>query len=224
LADFVLIHGTTQSPSGWALLVEALQQRGHAAYTVDLPTDGPDLKPAAYAAIIGRQVADVAEPILVAHSASGILLPDAARALRARHQVWLTAWVPDQEASLVQEVAASGGETIFNPDWIGKDPTSDPAIAAEFLFHDCDTQTLTWALTSLRLFFPRAAYQSRVPRAERISSTYIAASADRTIRPEWQRHAARERLGIESVEIAAGHCPHVSQPKALAEILAGVVA
>lgn len=35
----------------------------------------------------------------------------------------------------------------------------------------------------------------------------------------WRRQAARQRLGIEPVELNAGHCPHVSQPAALAGLL-----
>jgi hypothetical protein len=45
------------------------------------------------------------------------------------------------------------------------------------------------------------------------------AAHDRTIRPAWQRRMARERLGVEPIEIASGHCPNVSQPDRLAEIL-----
>jgi hypothetical protein len=33
---------------------------------------------------------------------------------------------------------------------------------------------------------------------------------------------ASERLGVDPIEIASGHCPNVSQPDALAEILVGV--
>jgi pimeloyl-ACP methyl ester carboxylesterase len=184
---------------------------------VDLPTDQPDLLPDDYAKVIRRQVEGVIAPVVVAHSGSGVLLPAAARALDARHQVWLAAWVPDPKASLVEEVAAR--TDAFNPDWLGKDPTSDPGIAAEFLFHDCDPERLDWALTTLRLFLPRAAYEHRVVLADDVPSTYILSSLDRTIRPGWQRRVARERLKIEALEIPVGHCAHVSRPDAVADIL-----
>ncbi|MGH3030105.1 MAG: alpha/beta hydrolase [Gaiellaceae bacterium] len=221
MADFVLIHGTTQSPAGWSPLAAALGRHGHVAHAVDLPTDQPDLTPEAYGKIIRRQVTGAVRPVVVAHSASGILLPAAARTLDARDQVWLAAWVPSAEASLDEEVRRNPA-AIFNSDWLGKDPTHDPAVATEFLFHDCDPQTLEWALGTLRLFLPRAAYQTRVALADGIASTSIVASADRTIRPEWQRTAARERLGIAPIEIAAGHCPHVSQPDSVAKILLSI--
>jgi len=34
---------------------------------------------------------------------------------------------------------------------------------------------------------------------------------------------ARERLGVEPIEIASGHCPNVSQPDRLAKILTDIV-
>jgi hypothetical protein len=47
----------------------------------------------------------------------------------------------------------------------------------------------------------------------------IVPTGDRTLRPEWMRGAARERLGVEAVEVSTGHCPHVSQPEAIASVL-----
>lgn len=221
MTDFVLIHGTTQSPSGWKRLVRALEEQGRTAHTVDLPTDKPDLGADDYAEIVRRQVGSVGEPVVVAHSGSGVLLPAAASALDARHQVWLAAWVPDPSASFIEEVSRHA-DAAFNPDWIGKDPTTDHAVAASFLFHDCDQQTLDWALTTLRLFLPRAGYEGRVPLNNGMPSTYIVASDDRTIRPDWQRRMARERLEVEPIAISTGHCPHVSRPDLLGEILLGL--
>ena len=48
---------------------------------------------------------------------------------------------------------------------------------------------------------------------------YIVCSKDRAVRPEWQRHAAFESLGIQSVEISSGHCPHLAMPRELAQLL-----
>jgi hypothetical protein len=90
LADFVLIHGTTQSQAGFDRLVTALQKRGHEAHLVDLPPNRPALLAADCPQVIRDLVAgSLANPIVVAHSGSGLLLPAAVRALGARHQVWL---------------------------------------------------------------------------------------------------------------------------------------
>jgi len=37
--------------------------------------------------------------------------------------------------------------------------------------------------------------------------------------PAWQRRAARERLGVEAVEIDGGHTPMLSRPAELAQLI-----
>jgi pimeloyl-ACP methyl ester carboxylesterase len=217
VTEFVLIHSTGQGAAGWDRVVRALAGRGHTAHAVELPDD-PDLAAAEYAEFVSQQVGDVTAPVVLAHSGSGPLLPAAARMLAAPRQVWLAAWVPDESATFAEEVSAHA-ETAFNPEWIGKDPTEDDEVAAAFVYHDCDQATLAWALSTRRAFVPRAVYHEQIELAREIPSTYIVASQDRTIRPEWQRRMARERLGVEPIEIETGHCPNVSQPDALAAIL-----
>ena len=218
VSDFVLIHSTGQSAAGWERLVAALRERGSSAVALALPTDEPGLMADDYAELVRRRAENVDRPVVVAHSGSGVLLPAAVRALGARRQVWLAAWVPDPGASFDEEVERHAA-AAFDPDWIGKDPVADAAVAARFLYHDCDEATLEWALGTRRLFLPVAAFAERIPREDAIPSTYVVAAHDRTIRPEWQRHMARERLGVEPVEIATGHCPNVSRPDLLADVL-----
>jgi pimeloyl-ACP methyl ester carboxylesterase len=220
VTEFVLIHSTGQGAAGWDRVVRALADRGHTAHAVELPDD-PDLAAADHAELMSQQVGDVPAPVVLAHSGSGPLLPAAARTLAARRQVWLAAWVPSDQATFAEEVGEHA-EAAFNPEWIGKDPTDDDDVAAAFVYHDCDEPTLAWALSTRRAFVPRAVYHERIELAREIPSTYIVASEDRTIRPEWQRRMARERLGVEPIEIETGHCPNVSQPDRLAAILAGV--
>lgn len=218
MTDFVLVHGTTQSPKGWERLSASLTAIGHGAITVDLAGDD-ERSPTDYAEAITKQVpSDMTNPIVVAHSGSGQLLPAAARHLQAQRQVWLAAYVPDGKRSLRDDVSITPAE-VFNPEWLGKNPTADPVLAAHFLFHDCNLETLQWALTTLRLFNPKRMPMEPIALTPEIPSTYVLASADRTLRPEWCRTAATQRLGAEIIEIDSGHCPHVSKPEELANIL-----
>jgi hypothetical protein len=218
VSDVVLIHSTGQGAAGWERVVHALTERGRTTHAVELPSD-PDLLAADYAALIRRQAGAVAAPVVLAHSGAGPLLPAAARALQARHQVWLAAWVPNLQASYVEDTNLHR-EVAFNSDWIGQDPTEDDAVAARFLYHDADEATLEWALSTRRLFLPLGVYGERLGLAPEIPSTYIVAANDRTIRPEWQRRMAHDRLGVEPIELPTGHCPNVSHPHRLAELLA----
>lgn len=221
MADVLLIHGTTQGPRGWDRLVAILSARGHRCVAVDL-VGRPEWGAGQYVdAIQGQVPGDLASPIVVAHSGAGLLLPTTARALGARRQVWLAAFVPDGRRSLVEEVRAAPTE-VFNPEWLGADPTSDPVLAAYFLFHDCDLESLRWALTTLRLFRCERLGAEAVEPAPDIPSTYVVASRDRTLRPEWCRREAVRRLAADLVELDAGHCPHVSRAADLAAILDGL--
>lgn len=221
MTDFVLIHGTTQSPVGWDRLVEALGVRGHRSWAVDLAS-GAELSAEGYAREVRRQVPDTVEhPVVVAHSGSGLLLPSAARLLRARHQVWLAAFIPDGRRSLIEEIGAAP-TAIFNEEWLGQDPTKEPASAAYFLFHDCDLSTLQWAITTLRSFSPARPYREPIGLTPAIPSTYVVGSQDRTIKPDWSRRHAVQRICADVIEVDAGHCPHVSRPDELADVLAGL--
>jgi Alpha/beta hydrolase family len=220
--SFVLIHSTGHGAAGWDRLVHALAERGSSAHAVELPND-PELRSSDFAELVRRDVGAATPPIVLAHSGSGPLLPAAARALDARHQVWLAAWVPDPDASFVEDVNAHI-DAAFDPAWLGVDPIEDDAVATTFLYHDCDEATLEWALSTRRLFVPRAVYDERISLASEIPSTYIVASRDRTIRPDWQRRMAHERLRVAPIEIPTGHCPNVSRPERLAEILLEVAA
>ena len=90
-------------------------------------------------------------------------------------------------------------------DWLGVDPTSHPEQALRFLFHDCDPQTQQWALGTLRLFNPGpAVYQHRPePLPSAVRRAFILPVGDRTLRPEWVRQAARQRLGAQPAEVGA---------------------
>jgi pimeloyl-ACP methyl ester carboxylesterase len=222
--DYVLLHGTGQGPAGWARLIDALERRGHRAYPVDFPVDQPDLLAEGYARIASAQVGgSVRDPVVVAHSGSGLLLPSVADTLRASHLVWLAAAIPDFAggSSFATQVVESGAEMV-NHEWLShsRQSVTDPVIGAYFAFHDCDLETLRWAVTTLRLFYPAAVYsQPAPPEPPKPPSTFVLPKADRTLRPDWMRTAARKRLGIEPLEIDGGHSPHVSRPDLVADIL-----
>ncbi|MER6665869.1 alpha/beta hydrolase [Amycolatopsis japonica] len=214
--DFVLVHGTTQSPAGWDRVAKLLTAAGHRTIAVDLLT--PRELPVEGYAQHARDQYDGERPMVVAHSGAGVLLPAIAEALDARALVWVAAYIPDFAGgrSLRDEA-----RSVLEPDWIGVDPTADPAKASEFLFHDCDPETERLALDSLRLFNPAVLAAHPAGAAPDIPSTVIVPTRDRTLRPEWLRRAARERLGVTAIEIDAGHCPQMSRPAEICGILTG---
>jgi hypothetical protein len=218
--DFLLVHGSTQGPGGYDRLAAALQDRGHRTVAADLPVDRPEWTAGQYADLARGQAAGLTEPVLVVHSAAGVVAPAIAAAVGARHVAWLGAVVPDPGRSVMDELAADPG--MFGAEW--HDWTGDlegaPAETAYFLFHDCDLATLRWALSTTRLWPVRSLFEAPgAPLADLPPSTSVVPTEDRTLTPDWMRRVARERLKTDPIDVPGGHCPHVSRPEQVAALL-----
>jgi len=215
---FCLVHGSTQDPSGWNLLVPALKQLGHDTILVDLPTDRPEAGGTEYADRIADSI-EGDDAIVVAHSASGLFLPLVPAKRRVARMIFLAAVIPQIGKSLIDQVRSE--PDMMNPDWLGKNPIDDDRVAMEFLFHDCSPDVARWAMTTRRLMMARQAMLEVFPLEHwpSVPCSSIVCAADRTIQPAWSRRVARERLGLEPIELDGGHCPHVSRPGALAQVL-----
>lgn len=218
MADVVLVHGTTQSAAGFDRLVGALAERGHRAVAVDVPS-GAASSALEYADLLAMQVPpDFDRPVVAAHSASGLLLPALARRLDARHQVWLAAAVPDYvgQRSLLAEIQQDP-LAVFNPEWIGVDPTHDPVLATYFLFHDADLATLKAALATVSGCDLSAVY-AEIPSVDPVDrpSTYLLPAGDRTLTAAWMARVAKERLHTEPIRLPGAHNFYVASPDAVA--------
>src|SRR6266436_500766 len=221
---FCLVHGSTQNASCWDLLIPKLEQHGHEVVRMNLPTNAPEASATSYADAIAATIpADRDDVVVVAHSASGLFLPLVPQKRRVRRLVFLAAVIPQIGKSLRDQV--NDEKDMFNPEWLGKDPTKNDQVALEFLFHDCSPELSRWALGTMSLMFARQAILEICPLSvwPDVSSSYILCSDDRAIQPQWSRRAARIRLGIDPIELPGGHCghcPYVSCPGDLASILA----
>jgi pimeloyl-ACP methyl ester carboxylesterase len=219
MATFCLIHGSVSTPRGWDLLVPELERRGHQVLLADLPAGVTQLPWQDYRDAILAACGSATEVILVGASMSGIFLPLVAESERVRKMVFEAGMIPPLGISPLAMVRSDS--TMFNPAWIGKDPTRDPAVAREFLFHDCSPEVAEWAISTLRLMVPMRVLNEPLPIKAWPAkpSVYIVCRDDRTILPEWSRRKAREMLGVEALELPGGHCPHISRPAELAELL-----
>ncbi|WP_242051605.1 alpha/beta hydrolase [Nostoc sp. FACHB-280] len=109
---------------------------------------------------------------------------------------------------------------MYEPDSLGKD-YSNEAVLRNFFYHDCQPDVLDWAISkgrsqqSLAYIFETHPLKA-FPAIER---KYIVCTNDRIISPAWSRYAARQRLGVDAIELPSGHCPHLSCPEMLASAL-----
>jgi len=224
---FCLMHSSGQGPQGWKLLVEELQHRGHCALTPAFDVAKTDEGAVFHAETIvqalresGQEPTDV---VCVAHSASGMYLPIVAQQWRPRRMIFLAALIPQPGRSIIEQFNAD--PSMFNPAWIGKNPMDD-SVALEFVYHDCPTNRVEWALSTRVLFYAKKAMEEQCPLPvwPPVPASYIACLDDRTIAPDWQMRAAREWLNVEPFVLPGGHCPNVSRPEALAKLLIEIAA
>ena len=172
-----------------------------------------------FAEEVVRQMPRGEPPVVMAHSTAGLVLPVVPQFMKVAGLVYLAAVIPEPGVSLLERFHAS--KELFQPDWVGKDPTKDPALAERFLFHDCEPRIQKWALTTVRLWASRTLLEERCPlkRMPEVPTLYISATQDRAINPSWWERAAETLLHVKPVRMDAGHCPHVSRPRDVARLI-----
>lgn len=220
----MLVHGAWHGAWCWQRVVPLLQSRQFAVRTVALPSVGAAPGVAVRlkddAAAVRAVIDDLGGPVLLCgHSYGGIVISHASsRHPLVKKLVYLCAFVPAPGDSLV---SIGGGRPA---PWIrmldGGLTLPNVARAAELFYADCDAATQAWAFGQIR---PQCGlpFSDPVPHPgwQDIASTYVVCSADRAMPPDLQRNVFAPRLQ-KVLELNASHSPFLSQPGALADLLA----
>lgn len=226
MTAFVLVHGSGQNADSWSRVGALLAAKGHQVVKPELPKRAPEVRLEQHAAIIAESIPGPG-CVLVGHSMSGAFLPLVPRIPGTDDcalLVFLAAVIPEPGKSIRQQFTED--PTMFNPEWIAVgsrwfDPTQQEQLGREFLFHDCDEESLPWALRGLEPIDTSELVTQSSPfeRWPEVATASIVASGDRTLAPEWGRRITRRLLGQEALEVEAGHCPQVSMPEQIADLL-----
>jgi pimeloyl-ACP methyl ester carboxylesterase len=198
MASFSLVHGAWHGGWVWDLVRAELEARGHFVHAPDLPCEDVAAGVDEYAATVP------AAGVVVGHSLGGFTIPF----VEARTHVFLCALV-----------AGTGWDGVFVPgsgdarirDELGRSYYPEPAEAARDLQSPPEHAHLASRLRR------QAPYDAPPRGVER--PVYVVCGRDSTIRPEWQRHLARDVLGVEPLELEAGHSPMLSHPREVADLL-----
>ncbi|NMG18723.1 alpha/beta fold hydrolase [Brasilonema bromeliae] len=243
-----LVHGAYLGAWCWDLLTPEIEARGHQTVAVDLPIEDPTAGVAQYAEVVSKALQGFEDDVvLVGHSMAGLIIPLVASQRPVRQLVFIAGVIPHIGVSLLDQshdepdpnlLKAIGYElpeadkfeqfsdepNMFNPAALGKNLLQDEAVAREFLFHDCASDVASWAFPKLRN--QQFLYISEVSPLQAwpdVKCTYIVCGEDRSLSPAWCRYAARKRLGVDAIELPqSSHCPMLSHPAQLADILAKV--
>jgi Alpha/beta hydrolase family len=222
VTPFALVHGAWHGPWCWERLQPELEGRGHRVVAVGLPSEDPSLGSADYAVAVTHALEGVEDDVVVVgHSLAGLAIPLVALARPVRRLVFLCALLPQLGTSLrdQEDVFVDGFGAALVRDEL--DRSYWPAGAAEQgLYPECRRPLARWAAARLRR-------QAHLPSLEtapletwpEVESTYVLGERDHVVDTAWSRRAARERLGVEPVELDAGHSPFLTCPRELADLL-----
>lgn len=228
--DIALVHGSYHGAWCWDLVRPELERLGHRVTTMDLPVTDPSLGADAYAEAVERALDPGSEPVLVGHSMAGLVTPIVASRRPVRRLVFLAAFLPSPGKSANDQRAVEpidGRTAPKTAQWtdLGDDVWMvGPETATELFFHDAPAAVARWATQRLRPQAYRVLQEVTPLEAwPDVASHSIVCRDDRAINPAWVRRAARERLGVDAVELAGGHSPFLTRPAELARVLDAVV-
>lgn len=221
MSIFCLVHGASLGAWCWEKLIFHLEACGHQAIAMDLPIEDPEAGAVRYAEAVLQALKGVNDDVvLVGHSMSGLFIPLIASQRKIRKLVFLAGGIPKVGTSVTERLSGSEAD-MFNPDCPNQDPSQDKAVAMKLLFHDCEPDVARWAVSKLRPQASRLIFSEVSPLQvwPDIESSYILCTGDQTFTHGWSRRAAHEILGVDAIELPGGHCPQVSRPFQLAEVL-----
>jgi pimeloyl-ACP methyl ester carboxylesterase len=223
LRNVVLVHGGFVDGSGWQGVYESLSRDGFRVSIVQNPTLSLQGDAEATRRIIDAQDGPV---VLVGHSYGGAVITEAGTHDKVAALVYIAAFAPDKDESvstLISGFPADGPQPPILPPrdgflFLDRDKfhasfAADlPANLAAFM---ADSQ-VPWGVDAPTEAVTEPAWRTK-------PSWYLVTTEDRMIPPSAQ-HAMAERIGATPSEVAASHSVYVSQPEAVATLIAQAAA
>jgi pimeloyl-ACP methyl ester carboxylesterase len=215
----VLVHGGFVDGSGWQGVYEILRRDGYDVTIVQNPTISLDGDVAATRRVLSAQAGPA---ILVGHSYGGVVVTEAGNHPTVAGLVYIAAFVPDRGesvAALIKDpppgapvppiVPGEDGYLLLDKSKFAASFAAD--VAADLAAFMADAQ-VPWGVAALTGAVSDPAWKSK-------PSWALVATDDRMIPPPAQR-AMAARAGSTVVEVPGSHAVYVSQPKAVADLIA----
>lgn len=217
MTTFLLIPGAGGDARSWSRLVPRLEELGHEAIAVDLPAQDESAGWAAYteAALTALGPADPRATVVVAHSMGAYAAPLVAQRVPVRLLALVNPMIPAPGETAGEWWQATGHEEARTRAALG------PFEGPEDFFHDVPADVTAAAMSwperppSERSFaepWPADGWPST-------PTVVLQGRDDRLFPLAFVRELARERLGVDVVEMDGGHLLALSQPDELARRL-----
>jgi pimeloyl-ACP methyl ester carboxylesterase len=221
--NVVLVHGGFVDGSGWEGVYRALRNDGHTVTVVQNPTIslGDDVR------VTKQAIAALDGPVLlVGHSYGGVVVTEAGNDPKVVGLVYIAAFAPDSGesvSSLIKDPPPGAPVPPILPPQDGYLFLDKAKFRASFAA-DVDEEKaefmaasqVPWGVEALDGKITQPAWKTK-------PSWYLVATDDRMIPPPAQRFMSK-RAGATVVEVSGSHAVYVSQPAAVAGLIAKAVA
>jgi pimeloyl-ACP methyl ester carboxylesterase len=218
--DILLVHGAWADGSSWSKVILLLEKKGYNVTAAQIPLTSlaDDIS------VTQRLLSARKEPtILVGHSYGGAVITGAANdAPHVKALVYITAFGLDAGESLdslsKQGPPPAGASAVEADDkgylWINREKFHR-AFAADAT----NDEASVMAAVQKPLHVSGFTGEEVVPAWKTIPSWYLVCTDDQMIPPPAQEFMAK-RMGATVKSVASSHCPFVSHPEAVADIIA----
>jgi len=215
----VLVHGGFVDGSGWAGVHKILRKDRYPVSIVQNPTKSLADDVAVTKRVIAAQNGPV---ILVGHSYGGAVITEAGNDPKVAALVYITAFAPDRGESVSSLIKDPPPGAPVPPILAPQDGYLflDKAKFAASFAADVDAETaafmadsqVPWGVDALGGAISEPAWKTK-------PSWYMVTTDDKMIPPAAQRFMSK-RAGSTVVEVAGSHAIYVSQPMAVAALIA----
>lgn len=218
--NIMLVHGAWADGSCWSKVILLLEAKGYTVKAAQIPLTSleEDIQ------VTRRLLSSHTQPtVLVGHSYGGAVITGAATATpQVKALVYITAFGLDEGESLEslsKQGPPSPGSTAIEPDkngflWINREKFHK-AFAGDVT----KDEATVMAAVQKPLGFPAFGGVEGTPAWKTIPSWYLKCTEDQMIPlPAQELFATRMKATVRSV--ASSHCPFMSHPKNVAQIIA----
>lgn len=235
---FVLVHGAWAAPFAWKKVQELLSSKGHVVVTPQLPGHGSDdrdpgtLRMDSYIAYVTDVIKSAGKNvILVGHSMAGMIVSGVAEQVPdlVDKLVYVAAYVPQNGESAYaistrDTQSLLGASLIVSEDQATFDVKLEDAVS--IFCQDAPFDVQKEVLENYKPE-PAAPFADEVALSEgnfgRVPKYYIETLQDHGIGNQLQKEMISAAKISRTFEMNTGHCPMLSQPEMLTEILLKIV-
>ncbi len=216
--NVVLVHGAFADGAGWRGVYDELTGRGYKVSIVQNPLTSFEDDVAATRRVLARQDGPA---ILVGHSYGGTVITEAGVDPKVAGLVYVAAFAPEIGQSTLDQYAQVPPPPNFQPD---VQPDGFAFLKTETFragFAGDTTEADAAFLRASQVPIAMKALEAKVTVAawRTKPSWYVVATEDGAIAPELLRSTAG-RIGAKTTDVAGSHVVFLTQPKAVADVIA----